>query len=211
MNSEWGGFKVILIAVVVLLGCGQAGAAVVFSTLSSEPYDIHGGAPVGLMSGLGAFTQANQFSFTGLPSLHLESIELAAALVSGANELNVSLVSDAAGQPGSVIESFSFVDQMGSFDNNNPLLVGTSVLHPLLLPDTNYWLVLSTSGETLAAWNYALPSVTGTVAHKLDAGPWTLLTSDLSAFRINAIPAPSALLLTGIGVTIIGWARKRTK
>jgi hypothetical protein len=211
MSGERHGFRVVLIAMAVLLCArGHTGAAVLFSTLSADPYDIHGGAPVGLMPGVGNFTQGNQFSFTGMTSRTLDSVELAAALFSGTNQLNVSLMSDAAGQPGSVIESFSFVGQMGGIDNNNPLLVGTSILHPLLLPDTNYWLVLSAGDDTLAAWNYASPSVTGMTARRLDAGPWNVFNSDLSAFRINGVPAPSALLLVGIGITLVGWSRRRT-
>lgn len=211
MSGERCGLRVVLIAVVILLCAGgQASAAVLFSTLSADPYDIHGGAPVGSMPGVGHFTQGNQFSFTGMTSQSLDSIELAAALVSGTNQLDVSLMSDVGGQPGSVIESFSFIDQMGDFDNNNPLLVGTSILHPLLLPDTDYWLVPSASDETLAAWNYASPNVTGMVARSLDGGPWNVFNSDLSAFRINGVPAPSALLLVGIGVTLVGWVRRRT-
>jgi hypothetical protein len=212
MGSMRGSSKAILIAMVILfVAGGQAGAAVLFNTFGSgNSYNLNSGSPVGLVPGFGNVAEGNQFSFTTLPASYLDTIELAAGLDEGINQLDVALMTDAAGQPGSVIESFSFTDQMGNFGDNSPLLVGTSVLRPLLLPNTDYWLVALASDDTSASWNTSSPAVTGMHAFRLDAGSWIVGTTDLDAFRIEGtpvVPVPGALLLGGIGLALVGWVR----
>ena len=119
---------------------------------------------------LGGFVGANQglafqFSFAGPQSYLLDSVGLAVGWVTGENQLNVSVMTDAAGLPGAVLESFSFTDQLGSFGNANPLLVGTSIAHPLLTPGTNYWLVATAPDPTWAAWCKTFPLANRAALH----------------------------------------------
>lgn len=200
MWSEHGSSRIVLIATVILsIAAGQAGAGILFSTLGpDDSYKTEFGWLVD-----GNQVAGNQFSFTGLPPHLLDSIEVAAGWASGANQLTVSLMDDVGGLPGAVIESFSFSNQMGSFGDPKPLLVGTSVLRPLLTPDTDYWLIASAPDGTVAAWNESFPQVLGTIAWSYGGGEsWGTDSFPMGAFRITGtpIPAPGALLLGMIGL-----------
>ena len=90
-------------------------AGPIFSTLGpGDTYDTSTGWIVGKSSPFPEdVDSANQFSFGGFTSYYLDTIELAAALYSGTNELDVWLMSDTAGLPGTIIETFNFVDAVG--------------------------------------------------------------------------------------------------
>jgi len=216
MSSTGGRSRIILItAIILVIATGQAGASVIFSNFGpGDSYDTSVGGTLGGFAWPNS-ALANQFSFAGPQSYLLDSIELAAGWVTGPNQLNVSVMTDVAGAPGVVLESFSFTNQMGQFGFVNPLLVGTSVVHPLLTPGTNYWLVASAPDPTWAAWNKASPSIFGPHASSLGGGPWNLDAgfTESEAFRVNgtvaAVPVPGALLLGVVGLGCIGSLRRR--
>jgi hypothetical protein len=216
MSSTRGRSRIILItAIILVIAAGQAGASVIFSTFGPGlGYDPSVGGTLGGFAWPNSAI-ANQFSFAGPQSYLLDSVELPVGWVTGDNQVNVSVMTDAAGLPGAVLESFSFTGQMGQFGFVNPLLVGTSVVHPLLTPGTNYWLAAFAPDPTWAAWNKASPSIFGPRALSLGGGPWNLdaYSMESEAFRVNgtvaAVPVPGALLLGVVGLGCIGSLRRR--
>ena len=63
------------------------------------------------------------------------------SLIAGTNSLTMAIAADNGGTPGAILETFTFVNQMGAFGSQNAPLTATSVLNPLLTAGTNYWIL----------------------------------------------------------------------
>jgi hypothetical protein len=140
--------------VLVLAMSGRADAAAVFSTFG--PGDSYGPGGYMVYSVLPGFFNVDQdmgdrFTFGGAQSYTLDSIEMALnyAQLPGTgptNVVDVSLMTDVLRvsgldllhQPGDVIETFAL-----NVSGGTRIVTGDSVLHPVLNPDTNYWLCVS--------------------------------------------------------------------
>jgi hypothetical protein len=149
------------------------------------------------------------------------SARMALGLITGANEMDLRLYSDASGRPGTVLETIHASGQMPHFNDfgSGHLVEFDSALHPLLQAGGTYWLAPFASGDTYAGWQFNNQGRVGPLAVSFEVEPtaWSLTDEYEGAFDVNGTPSPapepSALALAGVGlVGLLGFAwRKRRK
>ncbi len=196
----------------------QTRADIIYDNFPGDRYISFTGWTVGLGAGQ-VFEQGEGFRPAG-NDFSLSRIELGLGLLQGPNEIDVRLMSDAGGAPGSVIEAFHLSGVLGPWPGVNPPVVVDSILHPILTAGEQYWIVLSaTSPDTTAVWGDNSFNIFGPHAIRRDGLPWNVLGNAISsAFRVSGtpltpIPEPAGLLSLGVGLLILGsyacWRRRR--
>jgi hypothetical protein len=198
-----------------LFSTGVAQADILFSNFGPGDTFLTGaGVPVGVFG----MTNLNEpaMGFTPSATAQLGSIDFVTSLISGTNEVHLSLVNDDQGVPlGSTLESWTFIDEMGTFNTATiPILTAGSITHPTLTAGTPYWLVASAPvSDTSAVWNFNPISDSGPRSFSTDGGStWSASTDNIqSVFRVNSVPEPSTVLLLGAGLAGVGIMRRKFK
>jgi hypothetical protein len=121
----------------------------------------------------------------GANSFTLTSAELALVLAGAPNLLNIYLLNDVLGAPGSTVLASTTVS--GISTSAFALVTANFGGAFTLAANTSYWLVADADSTTFAGWSR---NTTGDapVAARINDGPWTLFSADAPAFRINGTP-----------------------
>jgi hypothetical protein len=159
------------------------------------------------------------------PNFIFTSAELALSEgIGSTNAVDISLANDASDLPGAVLETFHLDNALGPAGANNPPVVVNSLLGPLLLAGSQYWLIESPSASGNGVnWGTAFiaPNPAQRAA-KNGTGPWTVSAidnfSDPGAFSISgtvaSAPEPSSLTLVGAGLMLLSaaglWRSQKT-
>jgi hypothetical protein len=170
------------------------------------------------------YSQYQSFQ-TGSSAATIQGIQLSFGYVGNPSGIGVAVFSDVNGQVGSALASFAPVGAPGSMSYQNYDFSGSLNVNA----NTNYWVVLSATGDTGAWYEQNFVSFTGDVSEVGLAGwtlansYWTLMNgyygepSSLTEHSGNSIqmtisgsvPEPSSLSLLVLGIGSLALLRRR--
>ena len=139
-----------------LVGASANASIILFSNLV-QPGNQYGPDGVGI-GHTPAFTNAGDYLIYAVPFVPsatavLTSFEAPLGVVNGTNQLQAFFMSDSAGQPGSVIESFSLSNLPAP---PGPLSTIASALDPLVVAGQRYWFGVTGGPQTFGIWTLNL-------------------------------------------------------
>jgi len=212
----FGRAAVVVVALCLAALSGQA-QQVIFSNLgagdsydASLAYNVKGPAAFGERQYV-----ANTFIPTG-SDYQLSKIELPLALVGGVDQVDVRLMTDDGGLPGTTLESFTLT---GLPADPGQMLTATSTLHPVLHQGTDYWCAITPAGDTQAHWFLNNTGSTGPCAENT-LGLWALMDTPQTqgAFMVEGAPVRGILdtpepgpLAVATGAILAGAAYRRRR
>jgi len=208
--------SLLTLALTALLATQTASATVVFTNFGpSLAFDYTQGNTIGndfsgdnLASGATFTPLSTNYTFNSL------TIALSCFFAPCADPFIVALTQDSAGQPATVIESFSVGGGTLSTSGSaySPIVI-TSISHPTLSAGTAYWVTVATSTNNVGSWDLNNTGDVSSVALSYDAGVNWSAGGNPGAYQIDgaaiiAAPEPGSLIGLATGLLAMISARK---
>lgn len=172
----------------------------------STGWTLSDGAPVNV-----DWDQGDAFTVSG-GNYFLDHIDLAISLVAGQNRIFIDVYTSIGGLPGVLIDSAVIEDQMGTFGDDNPLIVALFDGSTVLNDGEQYFVTASTDSNSWAAWNLNSVGDVGLHTFRKNLGDWAAGDNVRGAFRVKGtlVPAPGVLALLGVAGLAARRRRRRT-
>ena len=139
-------------AILLVAPCAMAGADTIYATIGPDGSPIPTGPSAYLIGGVLGLQQGDFF----VPSVtaRVGSVRAPFGWISGLNSLQLQLLSDNAGRPGVVLDTFFFANLPAYIGGptQRPMQGANSLLMPELVADTKYWLVAIAPPASSVAW-----------------------------------------------------------
>lgn len=135
----------------------------------------------------------------------LTSIRFVGELISGTNQVTVSIATDDDGSPNVPFESIVVDNGYGAGPST---VVASSLLHPQILAGSIYWLILQAPAGSSQVWFY---NNTGQQGAYFEDGEFGRI-STVGAFELlgDTVPEPGSLLLVSAALLAgVWWSRRR--
>jgi len=175
-------------------------------------YDTTTGNPVGNGLDFTGFNYAEGDTFVPVANAFLGSIRIALSYFTlPLAGVIVSVTRDAGDQPGAVLEAFVVpANDLGTLGSNNPPIFVNSLLHPLLIAGTRYWITASAPFIDSIAWNLNTVGDTADHALSIDGGATWFSPSGLTpgAFEVDPVPEPISIWLMASGALLLFTGRQ---
>jgi len=217
----------VLILGVLTVGCGVLRAGVVYSNFGNgDAYSAGNGLIVTSDSSAGSSVAV---SFVPTANYTLTSIELVATdiIPDDLNSAALGIFADNGGQPfGAALESFT-LGPLGQFGETVPVTTVTSLLQPLLLANTTYWVGLEAAPGDLIVWNQNTTGATG-FSQTDGSGSWSASSQFQGVVEIDGtlppvgftssanftaseadVPEPRAFWMMALGLAVIARTGRR--
>jgi hypothetical protein len=147
---------------------------------------------------------ATTFTTTGAGNL----LTVLTSFFSNSSPTTMAFYTDAAGEPGALLESWST-----AIPNSAGLTTLTSVVNPFVSAGANYWFVITnpTPGSFSSFWNTNDQGVSGGfwTGNSLTTLAQNFAGSAAPAIQLNAIPEPATWALVALGCCAVAVAKKR--
>lgn len=177
-----------------------ASADVMFTNFGAgQSYDTSTGNSVGNAFDGNNYAAGDTFVAPETQALTSISVALSCAFACP-DDFTISLDADNGDAPGAALETFTVSAlALGTFGNNNPPIVVTSVLHPVMTTGTQYWVTVTSPFSDSIAWNLNLTGDTSDEAQSTDGGATWFSPTGLTpgAYEVDGTPEPASLLLFG--------------
>lgn len=175
-------------------------------------YNITQGNPVGNAFDGNTYAEGDTFMLAGNAVFTSLRVALSCAFACP-DPVTISLTRDAGNQPGTAIETFTIPGtSLGTLGANNAPIVLNSLLDPMLIFDTRYWITVTTDLNDSVAWNLNSTGDRSAEAISTNAGiTWFSPSGNTpGAFDISGItPEPDTVGLVFGALVVLAAIRRR--
>ncbi len=120
----------------------------------------------------------------------LTSIVLPLSIRGGDNEVDIRIMTDAGGEPGTTLEYWHVSGQASAYPGVFAPITVSSAIKPVLTAGETYWVFVSASGptDTLLDWHHNTTGYVGLGAHRTlinGSGSWSVSSNHMTTMRVS--------------------------